>query len=73
MGACEFVMRLLARVTGEKSEAMYVWRRFWRVPFLKKKKIETQDFQGRVPKELSILRNFSCSSPDSIENREKLT
>ena len=24
VGACEFVMRLLARVTGEKSEAMYV-------------------------------------------------
>ena len=24
MGACEFVVRLLARVTGEKSEAMYV-------------------------------------------------
>jgi hypothetical protein len=50
VGSCEFVMRLLARVTGEKSEAMYVWRRFWRVPFLKKKKIETQDFQGRTRK-----------------------
>ena len=35
-----FVMRLLARVTGEKSEAMYVWHRCWRVPFLKKEKIE---------------------------------
>ncbi len=31
-------MRLLARVTGEKSEAMYVWHRCWLVPFLKKKK-----------------------------------
>jgi len=39
----------------------------------KKQKIERKNFQGRVPKELSILRNFSCSSPDSIENREKLT
>ena len=37
MGAWEFVMRLLARVTGEKSEAMYVWHKCWRVPFLKKK------------------------------------
>ena len=39
----------------------------------KREKIERKNFQGRVPKELSILRNFSCSSPDSIENREKLT
>ena len=27
-------MRLLARVTGERSEAMYVWHRCWRVPVL---------------------------------------
>ena len=38
----------------------------------KKQKIERKNIQGRVPKELSILRNFSGSSPDSIENREKL-
>ena len=33
-----FVMRLLARVTGEGSEAMYVWHRCWRVPGLKKER-----------------------------------
>ena len=38
----------------------------------KRQKIEKKNFQGRVPKELS-MRNFSCSSPDSIENRKKLT
>ena len=83
MGACEFVcefvMRLLARVTGEKSEAMYVCgfdAVGGRFPCLKGKKDRKEtkkNFQGRVPKELSILGNFSCSSPDSIENREKLT
>ncbi len=36
MGTCEFVIRVLARVTGEKSEAMYVWHRCWRVPVLRK-------------------------------------
>jgi len=50
VGACEFVMRLLARVTGEKSESMYVWHRCWRVPFLKKEKIERKDFQDRTRK-----------------------
>ena len=50
MGACEFVMRLLARVTGEKSESMYVWHRCWLVPFLKKEKIERKDFQDRTRK-----------------------
>ena len=34
----------------------------------KKQKIERKNFQGRVPKELSILRNFSCSSPPLIPN-----
>jgi hypothetical protein len=29
VGACEFVMFLLARVTGEKSEAMYVCHKCW--------------------------------------------
>ena len=43
-------MRLLTRVTGEKSEAMYVWHRCWRVPFLKKEKIERKDFQDRTRK-----------------------
>ena len=38
VGTCVFVMRLLASVTGEKSEAMYVWHKCWRVPFLKRKR-----------------------------------
>jgi hypothetical protein len=45
VGACEFVMRLLARVTGEKREAMYVWHRCWLVSCLKKK-IERRKFPG---------------------------
>ena len=50
VGTCVFVMRLLASVTGEKSEAMYVWHKCWRVPFLKRKKIERKDFQYRTRK-----------------------
>ncbi len=46
VGACEFVMRLLARVTGEKREAMYVWHRCWLVPFLKKEKDRKKKFQN---------------------------
>ena len=44
-------MRLLARVTGERSEAMYVWHRCWRVPVLKKReKIERKISRVVFPK-----------------------
>ena len=39
MGTCEFVVRLLARVTGEKRGARYVWHKMLVAPFLKKKNI----------------------------------
>ena len=46
MGTCEFVMRLLARVTGEKREVMCVWlqcrRRQVPVPKRKKDRKETK-------------------------------
>ena len=46
-----FVVRLLARVTGERSEAMYVWHRCWRVPVLKKReKIERKISRVVFPK-----------------------
>jgi hypothetical protein len=54
MGACKFVMRLLARVTGEKREVMCVWLQCRRrqVPVPKKEKIERKkNFQD-------LPRNF---------------
>ena len=45
-----FVMRLLARVTGEKSEAIYVAQVLAGAVPEKREKIETQDFQGRTRK-----------------------
>ena len=40
VGTCEFVVRLLARVTGEKRGARYVWHKMLvgTVPEKKKKK-----------------------------------
>ena len=58
-----FVMRLLARVTGEKSEAMYVWHKCCRVPFLKRKKIERKDFQDRTRK---LNKKFSGTRKQKI-------
>ena len=45
-----FVMRLLARVTGEKSEAIYVAQVLAGAVPEKREKIETQDFQDRTRK-----------------------
>ena len=55
MGTCEFGMRLLARVTGEKREVMCVWlqcrRRQVPVPKRKKDRKETKkNFLGRTRK-----------------------
>ncbi len=52
MGTCEFVIRLLARVTGEKREVMCVWLQCRRrqVPVPKEKKIERKNFQVRTRK-----------------------
>ena len=53
MGTCEFVVRLLARVTGEKRGARYVWHKMLVAPFLKKKnicrrkKISRRDFGNK--------------------------
>ena len=78
MGACEFVMRLLARVTGEKSEAMYVCgfdAVGGRFPCLKGKKIERKqkkNFQGRTRKlneESSVgpkKKKIHATSPQKI-------
>ena len=47
MGTCEFVVRLLARVTGEKRGARYVWHKMLvgTVPE-KKKYVEGKIFPG---------------------------
>ena len=47
MGTCEFVVRLLARVTGEKRGARYVWHKMLvgTVPE-KKKYVEGKRFPG---------------------------
>ena len=69
MGACEFVMRLLARVTGEKSEAMYVCgfdAVGGRFPCLKGKKIERK--QKKFPGSYSEIkgRTFSGTQKKKI-------
>jgi hypothetical protein len=58
VGACEFVMRLLARVTGERSEAVYVWILAGAVP--EKRKDRNTRFPGsysEVKQKFSGTRN----------------
>ena len=47
MGTCEFVVRLLARVTGEKRGARYVWHKMLVGTVPEKKNVEgkKKDFQ----------------------------
>ena len=56
MGTCEFVVRLLARVTGEKRGARYVWHKMLvgTVPE-KKKYVEGKRFpEADLEKKFSI-------------------